>query len=265
MKRGFVPWVLSFLVTGSGAALAQLPAATAFTAAGWIDVTAPIDPHITPVYPGNPPVKLDFVQSLDSGAQVTLSAFSFGAHTGTHVDAPMHFIKGGASLDQIPLDRFIGPVRVIDCSPEAKAIDAAELNKHDWRGARRIFFRTRNSRRGWMTDPKFHEDFTYLAPDAAQLLADAGVELVGIDYLSIERFGFAEPQTHRILLGKNIPVVEGLSLQAVEPGDYDLLLLPMKIMGHEAAPVRALLRPSGAGGPVHSGGPERRNDELGIR
>jgi arylformamidase len=238
--------VSPLLVGGLGSALAQPAAAPAPTGPGWIDVTAPIDPRITPVYPGNPPVKLDFVQSLDSGAQVTLSAFSFGAHTGTHVDAPMHFIKGGASLDQIPLQRFIGPVRVIDCSADARAIDAAELNKHDWRGARRIFFRTRNSRNGWMSDPKFHEDFTYLAPDAAQLLAAAGVELVGIDYLSIERFGFAEPQTHRILLGNNIPVVEGLSLQAVEPGDYELMLLPMKVMGHEAGPVRAILRRSGA-------------------
>lgn len=246
MKRSLILWVLPLLVAGSGVVLAQPPAPPALSSEGWIDVTAPVDPRTTPVYPGNPPLKLDFVQSLDSGAQVTLSAFSFGAHTGTHVDAPMHFIKGGASLDQIPLQTFIGPVRIIDCSPEAKAIDAAELNKHDWRGARRIFFRTRNSRNGWMTDPKFHEDFTYLAPDAAQLLADAGVQLVGIDYLSIERFGFAEPQTHRILLGKNIPVVEGLSLRDVAAGDYDLVLLPLRIMGHEAGPARAILRRSGA-------------------
>jgi S-formylglutathione hydrolase len=243
--------LLPFLLGGSAYVLAQPagtqpPTAQALSAAGWIDVTAPIDPHLTPVYPGNPPLKLDFVASLDKGAQVTLSAFSFGAHTGTHVDAPMHFIPGGASLDQIPLERFIGPVRIIDCSPEAQAIDAAELDKHDWRGARRVFFRTRNSRNGWMTDPRFHQDFTYLAPDAAQLLADAGVELVGIDYLSIERFGFAQPQTHRILLGKGIPVVEGLALQNVQPGDYELMLLPMRVMGHEAGPARALLRPSGA-------------------
>ena len=234
--------MLALLVIVPGVALAQPAATPALSGAGWIDVTAPVDPRTTPVYPGNPPLKLDFVQSLDSGAQVTLSAFSFGAHTGTHVDAPMHFIKGGAALDQIPLSVFIGPVRVIDCSPDAKAIDAAELNKHDWRGARRIFFRTRNSRNGWMTDPRFHEDFTYVAPDAAQLLAAAGVQLVGIDYLSIERFGFAQPQTHRILLGKNIPVVEGLSLQNVQAGDYDLVLLPMRIMGHEAGPARAILK-----------------------
>ena len=212
------------------------------SAAEWLDVTAPIDPKTTPVYPGNAPVKLEFQQHLEHGDRVTLSAFSMGAHTGTHVDAPMHFIKGGASLDQIPLDRFIGPVRIVDCSPDALVIDAAELNKHKWQGAQRIFFRTRNSRSGWMTDPTFHKDFTYLAPDAAQLLADAGVQLVGIDYNSAEQFGAPEPKTHRILLGKNIPIVEGLQLRDVPPGDYELMLLPMRVIGHEAAPARALIR-----------------------
>jgi arylformamidase len=231
-------------IWGSAAAQSSARPSPVASGGGWIDITAPIDPRTTPVYPGNPPLKVEFTQSLDSGAQVTLSALSFGAHTGTHVDAPMHFIKGGASLDQIPLERFIGPVRVIDCSSDAKAIDAAELNRHDWRGARRIFFRTRNSRNAWMTDPVFHQDFTYVAPDAAQLLADAGVELVGIDYLSIERFGFSKPQTHLILLGKNIPVVEGLSLRDVQPGDYDLMLLPARIVGHEAGPVRAIIKRS---------------------
>jgi arylformamidase len=208
----------------------------------WIDVSAPIDPATTPVYPGNAPIKLDFALQLAKGDHVTLSSYTLGAHTGTHVDAPMHFIKGGASLDQIPLDRFIGPVRVIDCSPDALLIDAAELNKHAWHGAKRIFFRTRNSRNGWMTDAKFHEDFTYVAPDAAQLLADAGIVLVGIDYLSIEKYASPDFKTHQTLLGKGIPVIEGLSLKDVQPGDYDLVLLPIRVMGHEAAPARAILR-----------------------
>src|SRR5689334_4757262 len=188
----------------------MMSASTAFaaTAGGWLDITAPIDPKTVPIYPGDAPAKLEFLQHLDQGGKLTLSAFSMGAHTGTHVDAPMHFIKGGASLDQIPLETFIGPVRIIDCSAEAPAIDAAELNKHDWHGARRIFFRTRNSRKGFMTDPVFHKDFTYLAPDAAKLLADAGVALVGVDYISAEQFGAPEPRTHRALLGVGIPIVE---------------------------------------------------------
>ena len=118
MKRWLVPWVLAIGVSGCGAALAQPPANAG---AGWIDISAPIDPRTTPVYPGNAPLKLEFLQDINHGAQVTLSAFSFGAHTGTHIDAPMHFVKGGASLDQIPLERFLGPVRIIDCSPAALA------------------------------------------------------------------------------------------------------------------------------------------------
>jgi arylformamidase len=231
---------------GAVALLMLSASACAFAAAttgGWIDITAPIDPKTVPIYPGDAPAKLDFLQRMDQGGKVTLSAFAFGAHTGTHVDAPMHFIKGGASLDQISLDRFMGPVRIIDCSPDATAITAAELAKHDWKGAQRIFFRTRNSQNKWMTDPTFHKDFTYIAPDAAQLLADANVQLVGIDYISAEQFGAPEPKTHRILLGKNIPIIEGLDLREVRPGDYDLMLLPMRVVGHEAASARALIKP----------------------
>ena len=211
-------------------------------AGSWIDVSAPIDPKTAPVYPGNAPIKLEFVLDYDKGNKLALSSYSLGAHTGTHVDAPLHFIKDGMSVDLVPLEHFVGPARVIDCSADAKLIDAAELNKHDWKGARRILFRTRNSRNHWMTDPTFHEDFTYLAPDAAQLLAAAGVELVGIDYLSIEKFQSPEPKTHLALLTKGIPVVEGLSLADVTAGDYDLIVLPLRITGHEAAPARAILK-----------------------
>ncbi len=182
------------------------------------------------------------MQDYAKGDRLDLSVYSLGAHTGTHVDAPLHFIKGGTPIDKVPLDPFVGPARVIDCSPEATAIDAAELNKHDWKGSKRILFRTRNSRNGWMTDPVFHEDFTYVAPDAARLLAAGGVVLVGIDYLSLEKFHSPEPQAHLALLSKGIPVIEGLSLQQVSPGDYDLVVLPLRIVGHEAAPARAILR-----------------------
>jgi arylformamidase len=123
-----------------------------------------------------------------------------------------------------------------------QAIDAAELNRHEWRGAPRVIFRTRSSVRGWMTSATFHRDFAYVAPDAAQLLADAGVQLVGIDYISAEQFGAPAPATHRILLGKGIPIVEGLSLAGVPAGEYDLIVLPMKVGGHEGAPARAILR-----------------------
>ena len=215
------------------------------TAQGWIDATATLDPAVTPVYEGDAPLKFTFLKEMRRGDVLTLSAYSLGAHSGTHVDAPMHFVAGGASIDQVPLDPLIGPARVIDIADSVQAIDAAELNRHTWSGAQRVIFRTRSTRGGWMASPVFHRDFAYIAPDAAQLLADAGVRLVGIDYISAEQFGAPAPKTHQILLGKGIPVVEGLQLAEVDAGDYDLIVLPMKVAGHDGAPARAIMRKRG--------------------
>lgn len=209
---------------------------------GWLDATTTLDPATTPVYEGDAPMRFDFLHDMRKGDAFTLSVYSLGAHSGTHIDAPMHFVAAGASIDHIPLDRLIGPARVVEIPDDVQSIDASELTKHDWRGAPRILFRTRSSRHGWMTSPTFHRDFAYIAPDAAQLLADASVQLVGIDYLSAEQFGAPAPRAHQILLGKGIPIVEGLSLVAVTAGDYDLIVLPMKVAGHEGAPARAVMR-----------------------
>jgi len=209
---------------------------------GWIDATATLDPATTPVYEGDAPMKFEFLKDMRKGDALTLSVYSLGAHSGTHIDAPMHFVRDGASIDRVSLEPLIGPARVIDIPDGVQAIDAAELNRHEWRGAQRVIFRTRSSLRGWMASPTFHRDFAYIAPDAAQLLADAGVQLVGIDYISAEQFGAPAPRTHRILLGKGIPIVEGLALEGVRPGDYDVIVLPMKVAGHEGAPARAVLR-----------------------
>jgi len=209
----------------------------------WIDVTTPLDIATTPTYPGDTRLKFEFLRSFMAGDKVTLSSYLMTAHAGTHVDAPLHFVAKGASIDEVPLTTLMGRARVIDCSPDAPAIDVAELNKHDWRGAKRLLFRTRNSRNSWMVDANFHQDFTYIAPDAAQLMADSGVELVGIDYLSAEKFGASEPRTHQILLGRGIPIIEGLDFRAIKAGEYDLIVLPLRVVGHEAAPARALLRP----------------------
>jgi arylformamidase len=209
---------------------------------GWIDVTATLDPATTPVYEGDAPMKFDFLKDMRKGDALTLSAYSMGAHSGTHIDAPMHFVLGGASIERVPLEPLIGSARVIEIPDGVQAIDAAELNRHEWKGAQRVLFRTRSSLRGWMSSSTFHRDFAYVAPDAAQLLADAGVQLVGVDYISAEQFGAPAPMTHRILLGKGIPIVEGLSLAGVSGGDYDLIVLPIKVGGHEGAPARAILR-----------------------
>lgn len=208
----------------------------------WIDMTATLDPATTPIYLGDAPMKFDFLKDMRKGDPLTLSAYSLGAHSGTHVDAPMHFVRDGASIDRVPLDPFIGPACVIDIADSVQAIDAGELSRHDWKGAQRVLFRTRSSVRGWMSSATFHRDFTYIAPDAARILADAGVKLVGIDYISAEQFGAPAPMTHRILLGRGIPIVEGLALAGVGAGEYDAIILPMKVGGHEAAPARAVLR-----------------------
>ena len=209
---------------------------------GWVDVTATLDPATTPVYEGDAPMKFEFLKDMRKGDALTLSVYSLGAHSGTHIDAPMHFVRDGASIDRVSLEPLIGPARVIDIPDSVQAIDAAELNRHEWRGVQRVIFRTRSSVRGWMTSPTFHRDFAYIAPDAAQLLADAGIQLVGIDYISAEQFGAPAPRTHRILLGKGIPIVEGLALGGVRAGDYDVIVLPMKVAGHEGAPARAVLQ-----------------------
>jgi arylformamidase len=235
--------VLNVLAWTSPPQKASRPATpTGLVSSGWIDATATLDPATTPVYEGDAPLKFDFLKDMRKGDALTLSAYSLGAHSGTHIDAPMHFVRDGASIDRVSLEPLIGPARVIDIPDGVQAITAAELNRHRWKGSPRVVFRTRSSLRGWMHSSTFHRDFAYVAPDAAQLLADAGVQLVGIDYISAEQFGAPAPMTHRILLGKGIPIVEGLALEGVRAGDYDLIVLPMKVGGHEGAPARAVLR-----------------------
>jgi len=243
ISRGVAVAVAIGLGAFSCATPQHIPSAIAAAGTAWIDATATLDPATTPVYEGDAPMKFDFLHDMRKGDGFTLSVYSMGAHSGTHVDAPMHFVLGGATIEQLPLDPFIGPARVIDIPDDVQSINAAELGRHDWKGAERVLFRTRSSLRGWMSSSTFHRDFAYIAPDAAQLLADAGVKLVGIDYISAEQFGApAGPLTHRILLGKGIPIVEGLSLAGVSAGDYDLVVLPIKVGGHEGAPARAVMR-----------------------
>jgi len=214
----------------------------ALASTGWIDATASLDPATTPVYEGDAPMKFDFLKDMRKGDPLSLSMYSMGAHSGTHIDAPMHFVNPGAPVDSVSLESLIGPGRIIDIPDSVQTIDATELNKHDWKGAERIFFRTRSSIHDWMSSNTFHKDFAYIAPDAAQLLADATVKLVGIDYISAEQFGAPAPKTHQILLGKGIPIVEGLYLKDVSAGDYHAVILPIKVRGHEGAPARAILK-----------------------
>jgi arylformamidase len=203
------------------------------------DITVPISNDL-PVYPGDPEIHIERVLSLEKGDIARVSHLSFSTHIGTHIDPPYHFMKDGIPLDQAPLEVFIGPARVIDVG-DAASIDAALLSTFDLEGATRVLFKTRNSR-FWRETREFQKDFVYLETDAAEALVARGVKLVGIDYLSIEKFGFVKPTTHWTLLGNNVFIVEGLDLNEIAPGDYELICLPLKIKDGDGGPARVVLR-----------------------
>jgi len=196
-----------------------------------IDISVPIRPGM-PTYPGDPTVTLERVKALADGDGVNLSRVDLGAHTGTHVDAPLHFIDGAEATETLPLDALVGPARVLDLTAatqlDAAAFDGVEL-------AERVLLKTSNSEL-WARGT-FAEDALQLDGGAAQVLVDGGVRLVGIDYLSI-----GDHDAHRVLLGAGVVPVEGLDLRGVEPGDYDLICAPLKLVGSDGAPARVLLR-----------------------
>jgi arylformamidase len=191
------------------------------------------------IYPGNPDISVEPQQSISSGAGANVSRVTFGTHTATHVDAAKHFIDDGQTVDAIPLGKLVGPALVIAFDDSVTSITARALASHDLRGHTRILLRTRNSR--LLHDAEFHRDYTYLAPDGADLLVANGVELVGIDYLSIEQFRSGHHLTHRTLLEREIVIVEGLDLSRPPPGEYELCCLPLLLDGADGAPARAIL------------------------
>lgn len=203
------------------------------------DVTVAISNDL-PVYPGDPAISITRTHSLEKGDIARVSHLSFSTHIGTHIDPPYHFMQDGMPLDQVPLDVMIGPARVIDVG-DVKSIDSKLLESFDLTGVKRLLFKTRNSR-FWSETSEFQKDFVYLETDAAELLVRLGVQLVGIDYLSIEKFNFDKPTTHWTLLGNNIIVVEGLDLSRISPGDYELICLPLKIKDGDGGPARVVLR-----------------------
>ena len=186
-----------------------------------IDISVPIRPGMV-TYPGDPAVSLEGVRSIADGDGYNLSRLDFGAHTGTHVDAPVHFIDGASAAESLPLEVLIGACVVVE------GIQAPD-------GAERVLFKTTNSEL-WARDT-FAEDFESLDAAMAQALVDKGVRLVGIDYLSI-----GDEEAHRILLGAGVVSVEGLDLRGVEPGAYELICAPLKLVGCDGAPARVFLR-----------------------
>jgi arylformamidase len=193
------------------------------------------------VYPGNPEIDISLQQAVAKGAGANVSAIRFGSHTGTHADAARHFFDDGQTVDKIPLERLIGPALLLGFADNVRSIGTAELRAHDIKGQTRILLRTRNS--AFLSQKDFVKDYTYLAPDGAQYLVDQGVELVGIDYLSIEQFHSGHHLTHRTLLERSVVIVEGLDLSAPPPGKYQFICLPLRIEGCDGAPARAVLIP----------------------
>jgi len=191
------------------------------------------------VYPGNPEIAIELQQAISRGAGANVSSVRFGSHTGTHVDAARHFFDDGESVDQIPLDSLIGPCIVLSFDRSLMSVGASDLAKHELKGNSRVLIRTRNS--GFLTETEFQRDYTFLAPDGAEYLVSKGVRLVGVDYLSIEQFHSGHHKTHRTLLEKKIVIVEGLNLQDVQPGEYNLICLPLRLEGLDGAPARAVL------------------------
>ncbi|MCL5265062.1 MAG: cyclase family protein [Chloroflexi bacterium] len=201
------------------------------------DISVLIEPGM-PIYPGDPAVAISQHEAKSRGDLANVSAFGLGAHTGTHIDAPCHVEDGWATLQDLDLDVVVGPATVFEVGA-AEAITARDLAGLRWDGVERVLFKTRNSSR-W--NEGFHDDFVYLAEDAARFLVlNTKVRLVGIDYLSVEKFGAKRLSTHGELLGRGIVVVEGLDLSQVSPGEYEFICLPLKLATCDGAPARAVL------------------------
>lgn len=202
-----------------------------------LDISTPLDAR-TPVWPGSPGFASSAHLSLAAGDVANATLIEMDVHCGTHVDAPRHFVEGGASLDVLGLGPLVGPAWVADAVGHS-ALDAAVLEALDIPPATtRLLLQTDNS--SGPRETPFREDYVALTADAAQWVVDRGLELVGIDYLSIQRFR-DPPDTHQILLGAGTVILEGLDLGDVRAGPWTLMCLPLRLVNTEAAPARALL------------------------
>ena len=209
------------------------------------DVTVPISNEL-PTWPGDPSVQLTVWRSLSSGDSANVSMLNFGAHTGTHVDAPAHFIEGAAMIESLPLDVLIGEAQVVEVPDDMRVINEEFVLANCPLATTRVLFKTRNSAFWSESEPEFHTDFTYLDLNAAQRLVEQGIKLVGIDYLSIEKYDSPKHETHLALLSYGVVIVEGLNLTDIPTGHYELICLPLRVRTAkgDGAPARVVLRTS---------------------
>lgn len=202
------------------------------------DITVPVRPGM-PVYEGDPEVRTELAQSIAAGGICNVTRLEAGVHTGTHIDAPNHFIAGAAGVDETPLDVLIGPAFVADATAARTHLDATAIAALDIpAGSERLLFKTRNSRL-WGQD-SFARDYIAITPDGARALVARGVRLVAIDYLSVAPFTDPAP-THLVLLEAGVVILEGVDLRGVAPGPYTIVCLPLLLAGADGAPARTLL------------------------
>jgi len=209
------------------------------TTEDWIDVSVPLRTGMVH-WPDNPPVLVERTLDIELGDVANVSKLSMGAHTGTHMDAPLHFFQKGKGIHTMPLSVAMGLARVIEIR-DPESIKPEELRPHQIQRGERVLFKTRNSPRCWQTDD-FVEDFVYISQEAARYLAAQQVQIVGIDYLSVGGFTKDGVETHHALLEAGIWLIEGLNLTNIDPGIYELICLPLKIEDADGAPARAILR-----------------------
>jgi arylformamidase len=205
-----------------------------------IDVTVPLNASLA-TYPGNTPFSLEGIKRIARGDSSNVSSIHMSAHCGTHVDAPRHFFDGGGDADSLPLDLLIGRTRVIEITSRT-GIEAADLAASNLSEDIRVLIKTSNSRL-W-GDPEFHKDYVGVSESGAKHLVEHGIKVVGVDYLSVERFRFPGAPAHHILLGAGTIVIEGLNLSEVDPGVYDMYCLPLRVADSDGAPARVVLRRS---------------------
>jgi len=211
-------------------------------AAGWIDISVPIQTGMVH-WPGDSDIAISKLSEISKGAVCNVSHLSCSVHTGTHMDAPLHFLPDGKSMDSLAFDATIGPARVIEIS-DPHSIKPEALRKERLKPGERILFKTQNSAKAWKST-EFAKNFVFISKGAAALLAKAKIRTVGVDYLSVGGFFEDGVETHHALLRAGVWIIEGLNLQKLKAGRYELICLPIKVAGADGAPARALVRKSG--------------------